>query len=117
GTVPLFSFVLWLLQGRPALTMTKTGAKWTGWGAVLIALQAVFMGFGLSFFDDATGVNGGYASRGLWTIVLLVVLGRFLGNSERHDTGRGFLWRVLGTILLTIAILIAVVDRTAATSG
>ncbi len=117
GTVPLFSLALWFLQGCPALAMTKTRAKWTGWGAVLIALQAVFMGLGLSFFDDATGVNVVYASRGLWTIVLLVVLGRFLGNSERHDTGRGFLWRVLGTILLTIAILIAVVDRTAATSG
>lgn len=117
GAVPLFSVVLWFFQGSPTLTMTKAGAKWTLWGAVLIALQAVLMGLGLSFFGDATGVNVVYASRGLWVIVLLVVFGRFLGNSERHDTGRGFLWRVLGTILLTIAIIIAVADRTAATSS
>lgn len=117
GMIPIFSLVLWFLQGRPALMMTRAAAKWAWWGAALIALQAVFMGFGLSFFGDATGVNVVYASRGLWVIVLLVVFGRFLGNSERHDTGRGFLWRVLGTILLTIAIIIAVADRAAATSG
>jgi drug/metabolite transporter (DMT)-like permease len=117
GTVPFFTFALWLFQGRPSLTLPKSGVSWTWWGAILIALQAIIMGIGLSYFDDATGVNVVYASRGLWVIVLLVVFGRILGNSERHDTGRGFLWRVLGTIILTIAIVIAVADRAAATAS
>ena len=80
----------------------------------MIALQAITMGIGLTFFNDATGVNVVYASRGLWVIVLLVVFGRILGNSERHETGRGFLWRIGGTLILTIAIIIAVADRAAA---
>lgn len=117
GSVPLFTLVLWLFQGRPALKPTKSGARWTWWGAILIGVQAITMGMALSFFDDATGVNVVYASRGLWVIVLLLVFGRILGNSERHDTGRGFLWRVLGTLILTIAIIIAVADRAAATAG
>ena len=47
----------------------------------------------------------------LWVIALVVVFGRFLGNSEHRDTGRAFLWRVAGTLLLTVAIVIAVMDR------
>lgn len=117
GTVPFFTFALWLFQGRPSMRLPKAGVSWTWWGAILIALQAIIMGMGLSYFDDATGVNVVYASRGLWVIVLLVVFGRILGNSEHHDTGRGFLWRVFGTIILTIAIIIAVADRAAAAAG
>lgn len=117
GTVPLFSLALWLYQGRPTLSPAQPGAKWARWGAFLIGAQAIGMGMGLSFFNDATGVNVVYASRGLWVIVLLVVFGRIFGNSEHRDTGRGFLWRILGTVILTIAIIIAVADRAAATAA
>ncbi len=114
GLVPVFTMILWLFQGRPALMPDRKAAKWAWWGAGMIALQAITMGIGLTFFNDATGVNVVYASRGLWVIVLLVVFGRILGNSERHETGRGFLWRIGGTLILTIAIIIAVADRAAA---
>jgi drug/metabolite transporter (DMT)-like permease len=109
--VSLFSFVMWLLQKRPSLQLPRTGRSWAWWGAFLVGLQAIGMGVGLSFFDDATGINVVYASRGLWVIVLVVLFGAFLGNSEHHDKGRDFLWRVAGTVILTIAIVIAVVDR------
>ncbi|HQZ29126.1 MAG TPA: hypothetical protein PK648_13330, partial [Verrucomicrobiales bacterium] len=62
-------------------------------------------------YQDATRINVLYASRGLWVIVLLVVFGPILGNSEHRDSGRGFLWRVAGTVILTVAIVIAVADR------
>ena len=90
GVVPAFTMILWFFQGCPALMPERKAAKWAWWGAVMISLQAIAMGIGLTFFNDATGVNVVYASRGLWVIVLLVVFGRILGNSERHDTGRGF---------------------------
>ncbi len=111
GTVALWSLAVWLWQGRPALFPRGRGAKWAWAGAGFIALQAMVLGIALALFDDATGINVVYASRGLWVIVLVVVFGGFLGNSEHRDTGRGFLWRVSGTVLLTVAIVIAVVDR------
>jgi len=114
--VGLLSGVLWLCQKRPNLRLPKAVGKWAWWGAFFIGLQAIFMGIGLGFFDDATGINVVYASRGLWVIVLVVVFGKALGNSEHHDTGRAFLWRVAGTVLLTAAIVIAVMDRAKAIS-
>lgn len=109
--VGLLSGVMWLLQGRPDLKLRKIAGKWAWWGAFCVGLQAIGMGISLSFFDDATGINVVYASRGLWVIVLVVVFGAALGNSEHRDTGRAFLWRVAGTVLLTIAVVIAVMDR------
>ena len=115
--VALFSLVMWLFQGCPSLKMGKAQKPWAWWGAVLIGLQAIGMGIALSFFDDATGINVVYASRGLWVIVLVVAFGRFLGNSEHRDKGSDFLWRVAGTVILTIAIVIAVIDRAQAATA
>jgi drug/metabolite transporter (DMT)-like permease len=109
--VAVFSLVMWFIQKMPTLRLPATGKSWARWGAFLVGLQAIGMGVGLSFFDDATGINVVYASRGLWVIVLVVLFGVHLGNREHHDKGRDFLWRVAGTMILTIAIVIAVVDR------
>lgn len=110
-SVSIFSTVMWLIQKRPSLKL-KSGQKgWAWWGGILISLQAIAIGLALSFFDDATGINVVYASRGLWAIVLVVVLGAALGNREHKDSGKAFWWRVAGTVILTIAIFIAVVDR------
>lgn len=109
--VSVFSGVLWLFQGRPGLHLPRSAGKWAWWGAFCVGIQAIFMGVGLSFFNDATGINVVYASRGLWVIAIVVVLGQTLGNREHHETGRAFLWRVAGTVMLTGAIVIAVVDR------
>lgn len=105
------SLLMWILQRCPSLKTNPGGTSWAWWAAILIGLQAIAMGISLSFFDDATGINVVYASRGLWVIVLVVVFGKFLGNSEHTDTGHPFLWRVTGTVILTAAIVIAVLDR------
>ncbi|MCX8240230.1 MAG: EamA family transporter [Akkermansiaceae bacterium] len=116
-TVAVNSAVLWVFQRRPSLRLAPRQKSWTWWAALLIGFQAVGMGVALSYFDDATGVNIVYASRGLWTIVLVVVFGVALGNSEVHDTGKTFLWRVLGTVVLAVAIFIAVIHRSQVASA
>lgn len=115
GTVGLWSAVIWFFQGRPDFFPRGDGATAAWWGAVLIAIQAMILSFALAFFDDATGLNIVYTSRGLWVIALVMAFGAALGNNEHRDSGRAFLWRVLGTVLLTIAIVIAVLDRAHAT--
>lgn len=109
--VGVISGLLWFFQGRPNLKLPKSCGVWAWWGAFCVGLQAIGMGISLSFFDDATGINVVYASRGLWVIVLVVVFGVALGNSEHRDKGKAFLWRVAGTVLLTVAVIIAVMDR------
>lgn len=111
-TVALFSIGMLAFRGKPSLVLAVSLRKWAWWGGFLIGIQAIAMGMSLSHFPDATGINVVYASRGLWVIVLVVVLGPILGNSEHRESGRAFWWRVLGTVILTTAIVIAVVDRT-----
>jgi len=111
SSVALYSSILWLIQGRPVILPERKGRRWAFAGALMIGLQAIVMGVALSVFHNATGINVVYASRGLWVITLVVVFGRFLGNSEHRDNGRYFLWRVAGTVILTVAVIIAVMDR------
>ncbi|MEC5126389.1 EamA family transporter [Verrucomicrobiales bacterium BCK34] len=110
-SVSVFTSVMWLLQKRPSLRLKAGQRSWASWGSVLIGLQALAMSIALSFFDDATGINVVYASRGVWAIVLVVALGVSLGNREHKDSGKAFWWRIIGTFILTVAIVIAVVDR------
>ncbi len=109
--VTLGTVVMWICQGRPSLSVPRPGRLWAWGGGVCIGIQAIAMGLSLSFIDDATGINVIYASRGLWVIVLVVVLGSWLGNREHKKQGLAFLWRVAGTVLLTSAVVIAVLDR------
>ena len=109
--VSLGTLAVWVLQGRPSLKVKSPGAKGIWWGASLIALQALILGLALGFFNDATGINVMYASRGLWVIVLVVLLGGALGNQEHQQSSGAFLWRIVGTLVLTTAIVIAVIDR------
>lgn len=109
--VSLGTVVMWLFQKRPSLKLPVSARFWV-WGAgFLIGIQAITMGISLSYLDDATGINVIYASRGLWVIVLVVAFGTVLGNREHKKQGLAFLWRVGGTLLLTAAIVIAVLDR------
>ncbi|MDA7920278.1 DMT family transporter [Verrucomicrobiales bacterium] len=110
-SVSLFSLLLWILQKRPSMKLKPKQKKWAWWAGSLVALQAIGMGVALSFFDDATGINVVYASRGLWAIVLVLLLGTALGNREHKDSGKAFWWRIIGTVILTAAIIIAVVER------
>ncbi len=109
--VSLGTIIIWLIQGRPSLRLKPGVARGVWLGVIIIALQSMGLGLALGYFDDATGINVMYASRGLWVIVLVVILGRFLGNREHHQNGRGFFWRIVGTLILTAAIIIAVIDR------
>ncbi len=111
--VALLSLILWIIQGRKSFSMPATARRPAILGGVMIGLQAIGMGLALSFFDDATGINVVYSSRGLWAILLIGFLGTLLGNNERHTSCKTFWWRAFGTVLLTIAVVIAVLDRSA----
>lgn len=113
ATVTGCSLVAWLMQRRPELT--REGSRKLIWiGSLFTGVQAILIGVGLAFFDDATGVNIVYASRGLWAILLIFFLGSQLGNRERETAGSAFLWRAVGTAMLTAAIVLAVWDRSQA---
>lgn len=109
--VGLLTFVVWIAQGRGKILPAPGPRGWTIAGGVIVAGQAIMIGVALGFFNDATGINVVYASRGLWAVVLVYWFGKLLGNDERTTSGHHFGWRFVGTILLTAAVVMAVIAR------
>ncbi len=76
-------------------------------GGLVLSVQGMMMGYALGFFHDAGRVNIVYGIRGLWSLVLVWLIGRWFGNDERHQSHDALGWRLAGTILLTVAIVLA----------
>ena len=118
GSIPLLlgAFSLAAIARAPSvLRLERDSRAWVLTGGVLLAAQSVAMGIALAFFNDPTGVNVLYSTRGLWSIVLVWGFGAWFGNRERHTAGRRtMLWRLAGTLLITVGVVIAVVERSQA---
>lgn len=75
-------------------------------GAMCLAVQAIMFVSSIAIYHQAAVSNVLYSSRGLWSVLAVWLVGHWFGNRERHHGARILLWRLLGTILLTIAIVI-----------
>lgn len=92
-------------QRRPRTAARAAGAgAWATAGVTLIGLQAVAVGTAIGVFGNATGVNVVYSSRGLWSLVLLALVARYLGLHDSVFERRTLLLRLLGSILILAAV-------------
>ncbi|WP_162006735.1 DMT family transporter [Roseimaritima sediminicola] len=94
----------------PRSTRPRTARRWLLGGTLLIALQAICMVFALSQFGDATRVNVVYALRGMWSVALAWWIAVRWGGNEAHYGRRVMLTRLAGAVLLTAAVVAAVVS-------
>jgi drug/metabolite transporter (DMT)-like permease len=100
GLIPLFHAPLRALQRNTWKALIP--------GALLLSLQASGIAFSIISFGNATVVNILYNTRAVWSVVLVWTIGHWFGNEERahghHVMGR----RLVGAMLLVIAILLVV---------
>jgi drug/metabolite transporter (DMT)-like permease len=76
-------------------------------GSALMALQAMSMSYSLGRFGDAARINIVYALRGLWAVGLAWLLARTFGGAEARHSLSIMLLRLVGAVLLTLAVVIA----------
>lgn len=90
-------------------TLRKNGsAKPLILAACLMAGQAISITYSLAQFGDATRINIVYSLRGLWSVLLAWILGRwFLSAAADHPSRSTLLLRLVGAVLLTTAVVIA----------
>ncbi len=92
-----------LLEGRyrdiPRLTW-----RWLLPGAFLTGLQSVFLTYAIGTWGHAAATNVIYSSRGLWSVLAVVLLGQFFSREEYHAPRSVQAMRFLGALLITIAI-------------
>lgn len=107
-----FSLLTIACSRTPVVRLAPSCRRWVIAGGLLLAGQALLMGIALAFFNDPTGVNILYSTRGLWSIVLVWMFGAWFANRERHTAGRDtMLWRLAGTVLITAGVIIAILER------
>jgi len=111
GANSLLSAAVMLIGfNRPPIPWNRATA-WGVAGSALVASQSLLMGLALAFHSDAIGVNVVYASRGLWSLVVVAMLGSLIGNRERHESGRAYGVRIFAALLLLGGVVIAVIGR------
>ena len=81
-----------------------SGKGWLGWGVGMIGVQAVGVLSAIVISGDPIGVNVVYALRGLWSVGLMVWVGRWVGNREAGLPGKVMAFRAAGAGLLFGAV-------------
>ncbi len=115
--IGLFSLIAVSLSPQPLLRLAPTSRRWVISGGLLLAAQGMAMGVALAFFNDTTGVNILYSTRGLWSLILVWFAGAWFANRERGNAGRiTMIYRLAGTMLIFAGVVLAVMDRSEASN-
>ncbi|MFT4551281.1 MAG: drug/metabolite transporter (DMT)-like permease [Verrucomicrobiales bacterium] len=93
---------------RPAMRLLAIGS-------LAIGLQALILITSLTQFGQATAINIIYSSRALFGVLLVIVLGAWLGNHESATAGKKIMRnRLLGSLLLCVAIALVFLKKAVA---
>jgi len=109
AALAMFSLATLPLFGVHSLRAPAKAWRWLAVGTALSAVQALIITGTIAVWKDASGVNIVYATRGLWSIALVWLVGPWLQNTERHTVGgRRMGIRLLGGILILAAVVLTV---------
>ena len=95
-----------MTKGR-FLGWRKEGDKWLLLGTIPLTAQTILFSIAIGFYDVPTEANVLYMSRGLWSIIFAVWIGRMIGASEGSAPKSVLLRRFLGATLLLAGIYLA----------
>jgi drug/metabolite transporter (DMT)-like permease len=111
GTTGALSLLTMTLLPKSPPVPWNRATQWSLGGSILIAVQAIILSLALAFYHDAIGVNVVYATRGIWSLAVVALLGPLLGNRERHDSGRAYGIRIVAATLIMAGVACAVIAR------
>ncbi len=104
GFVALYSIPMMRLFSRPLHETPKAVRRTLYFGAFLFAFQAMILAVSFSHFGQATVQNVVYNSRGLWSVMLVWLLGRQLGSTDQRAESGVMIRRLIGAALILSAI-------------
>jgi drug/metabolite transporter (DMT)-like permease len=88
-----------------------TAAGWwhLALGVGLLTLQSLVLITVIGKVGDAAGCNIVYGTRGLWSVLLVAVVGHWFGNRERHAGRAVMAWRLTGAGLILVGVVLVFV--------
>jgi drug/metabolite transporter (DMT)-like permease len=99
-------YAIGLVPRFPAPLKAVAGGAWP-WligGSLVMAVQSLLFVSAVAYYGHATTANVIYSSRGLWSVVVVWLVGHWFRNAEQQ-LGSGILrWRLIGSALMLAAI-------------
>ena len=105
-SVGIFSLFLIPWTERPFFAFQAKADKWIFLSAIPMGVQAIFMSLAIGFYEVPTQANVFYASRGLWSVTMVALLGRWIGLEEGQSSKNLLFRRFLGALLLLSSLLL-----------
>jgi drug/metabolite transporter (DMT)-like permease len=95
--------------GTPASAAPES-RRWLAIAAVGLATQALLIITPIALYGQATTANVLYSARGMWSVLIVWLVGHWFGNREQ-TLGRGiFITRLIGAALMTAAVIVVVLN-------
>jgi len=95
-------FIPWF--SAPLSALTAPAWRWVGPGALLMALNNAGVVLAIGLVGSATAVNIVYSARGLFSVLLVWLVGHWFSNEEHHLGGKVLRLRFVGATLMVAAI-------------
>jgi len=108
GLIAVESLALIPWFQAPLRSVSRTSMAWLIAGTAFMGIQFFMIAYALSHYGRATAMNIIYSSRGIWSILLVGMFGRWLNISDAQAGKKVMLWRAAGALLLLLAIFLVV---------
>jgi hypothetical protein len=99
--------ILPLMEGKLS-AIPRLAWPWLAGGAALIALQSLLIVSTVANWGQAPVVNVAYSTRGLWSVLLVALVGQRLGVQDQSLRGWVLWARLAGAALLLISVLLLI---------
>ena len=96
GFVPLFR--------APLCSLSGGAARWVVTGALLLAVTNAGVALAIGLVGSATAVNIVFSARGLFSVLVVWLVGHWFGSDERHLAPAVLRFRLGGATLMVAAI-------------
>ncbi len=109
GRIGVVSLATYRWQAPGVFRVPRAAWRYLIPGMVLMTVNTLAMGLCIAGFNDPTGINIVYGTRGLWSIALVWFVGRrWFGNGERETAAEVMRLRLAGSLLILAAVGVAV---------
>ena len=105
--VAVLSTLLLRLSAHSLRQADRIGMRALIIGSAILALQGILVAVSIVRYENATGVNIVYGSRGLWSVVLVWWLGHRFRFREQHGDRSVLFSRLLGAGIMIVSVVLA----------
>jgi drug/metabolite transporter (DMT)-like permease len=75
-------------------------------GSILLTGQAMLLIWSIGIFQDAPGANVVYATRGIWSVLLVAALGKWMAQVEHMTSRSVVIRRLIAAVVMAVAVAI-----------